>query len=301
MKLTKLQKEIIKTLLFFNLHKRPLNPKEVHQYANIKSQESHVFLALLDLCRKNKVIEKNQYFTLRKYQGLFKTFYQRLKIKQDLENKTRKFIWLIRLMPFVRAVMLANSLTMGLPNKNSDIDLVVLCKKNRLWTCRFFLTGILTMLGHKRAKNVKTAPGKLCLSYYLSLKESNLKPWRLKNDPLMDYWLATFRPLTGGKAIELFYSQNVWLGDFFPNLKIETTNQKVKPLSFGAFLLEKTLDLFGDRLENFLFKSQSAKIKAKNKPDTLIATQNICRLLKPDNYRFKFAKKFQKELKKFLK
>ena len=90
--ITKLQKEILKTLLFFNLHKRPLNNKEIHQYLGVKAQEAQVFLALLDLCHKNKVIEKNQYFMLKKYQSLFRTFNKRLKIKHDLEKKAKHFI-----------------------------------------------------------------------------------------------------------------------------------------------------------------------------------------------------------------
>jgi predicted nucleotidyltransferase len=300
MRITKLQKEIIKTLLFFNLHKRPLASKEVYQYLGMKAQEGQVFLALLDLCRKKKVMEKNQFFVLKKYQSLFRNFNQRLKIKQKLETKAKKFLWLFKLAPFVRAVFLANSLAMGLPNKNSDIDLVILCKKNRLWTCRFFLVGLLNLFGLKRPKNVKIAPAKFCLSYFIDLQDANHDKELLKDDPYLLYWLATLKPLLGGRAIELFYGQNFWLTQYFPNLKIEVNNQKIKPLSFIAFLSEKILSLFGNQLENYLFKIQRQKVKAKNQKDTKFTSATICRLYEPDFTRTKIATKFKTELKKLL-
>jgi hypothetical protein len=299
MRLTKLQKEILKTVLFFNLQKRPLNSKEIYEYLGIKAQEGQVFLALVDLCRKKKIIEKNQFFVLKKYESLFRTRNRRLIIKKKLEKKARNFIWLFRLMPYVRSIELANSLAVGLPSAKSDIDFVILTKKDYLWTARFFLVGLLTLLGHKRAKNVKTAPEKLCLSYFIDLTQSNHEKELLKDDPYLEYWLATLKPLAGIRAYDFFMAQNTWLFKKFPNLKIEVNFQeKIKPLSFGAFLNEKILSLFGNRLENYLFKIQAKKIKAKNQKDTKFASPKICRLYGPDYTRTKIAQNFKKELKK---
>jgi len=301
MKRNILEKEVLKTVLFFNLHNRPLNIKEIHQYLSIKTQENQVFLSTLELCRKNKLIEKNQFFVLKNYQNLFRIFKKKLEIKQNLLKKTNKFIWFIKLFPFVRGVFLANSLSMGLPDKNSDIDLVIITKKNRLWTCRFFLTGVFSILGHKRIKNKKAAPEKFCLSYFIDLGFANLEKQKINNDPLFTHWLATLKPIIGGKSVEYFYSQNAWLIKHFPNLKIDLNNDtRIKPLSLCAFIVEKIITLFGEKLENYLFKIQKKKIKAKNKKDTLLAQKNVCRLLQPDGYRTKFAKKFEKELKKLI-
>lgn len=299
MKITKLQKEIIKTLLFFNLHKRPLSTKEVYQYLGVKAQESQIFLALLDLCRKNKVIEKNQYFTLKKYQGLFKTFNQRLKIKQKLEAKARKFIWFFKLIPYVRAIFLANSLAMGLPNKKSDIDLVILTYPNRLWTARLFLNFWFSIFGLKRKKDVRNDPGKFCFSFLMDLKNLELKKIKLINDPYLTFWVASLKPLLINCAQNLFWENNIWINQYLPNLKIANSTKKSKSLSFTAFLQEKIFNLCGDFLENKLFVWQTKNIKIVKHKDNNFIDRGFYKI-HPKNKRQQIAQKLGTELKKLI-
>jgi predicted nucleotidyltransferase len=47
-------------------------------------------------------------------------------------------------------IALCNSRAMGKADKNSDIDLFVITKKENLWTARFIVTAITAILGVRR-------------------------------------------------------------------------------------------------------------------------------------------------------
>jgi len=274
MKATKLQKEILKTLLFFNFHNRPLTLKEIHQFLGTKANESEIFLTLMDLVRKKKIIEKNKYFVLTNYSKILRSQKRRESIKQKLIKKTKNFLFLFKLTPYVRGVFLANSLSMGMPSKSSDIDVVVLVKKDRLWVARFFLNILFLFFGQRRRNDLKKDPGKFCLSYFAEIK-TNLQFLKLKEDPLLIYWLATLKPILGGRACEAFLEENKWLLEFLPNLQLAAMGDKIKPLGFVAFLKEKIINPYGNWLEKILFQLQAKRIGAKNKKDEKLALPYI--------------------------
>jgi len=298
MQATKLQKEILKTLLFFNLHNRPLALKEMHQFLGIKANEAQVFLALMNLVKKNKVVEKNQYFVLKNYAKILRSQKTSELIKEKLIKKAKLFSLLFRITPFVRGVFLANSLAMGMPKKTSDIDVVVLVKKGWLWIVRFILNLLFLFLGQRRRKKIKKDPEKFCLSFFAECK-TNLQFEKLTEDPLLIYWLATLQPLIGSKAEEMFLRENGWISNFLPNRQLVTIEGKIKALSFLAFLGEKIINLCGNWLEKYLFQIQARSIKAKNKKDTKLALPYIYRSY-PNGERKKFLNFFNKNYKNLL-
>jgi len=293
-----LKKEVIKTLLFFNLHNRPLHLKEIHQFLGLKISEAQLFLILMKLVREKTILEKNQLFVLKKYSSLFKTYPQRQKILQKLTQKAYRFSWVFKITPFVRGVFLANSLVLGLPSEKSDIDIVVLTKSGRLWTTRAILNLWFLILGQKRRKGKNSDPQKFCLSYFVDLKKSNLKFLKLKKDPLLIYWLSTLKPLAGKAACYHFQQQNSWVKKHLPNLGLPKKKGKIKPLSFFMFLTEKTLNLFGNWLERKLYLWQKEKIKAKNQKDTNFASLFLYKI-HPEGGRKKIAQQFKKELEQY--
>ncbi len=292
-----LEKEAIRTLLFFNLHRRPLSLKEIHQFLGAKTSEAELFLALMKLVRKGTVIEKNHQFALKKFQNIFRNLTKRQKIKNSLLKKAQRFAWVFKIVPFVRGVFLTNSLALGLPSEKSDIDVVVLTKPNRLWTARFFLNLWFLLLGQRRRRKFRKDPARFCLSYFVDLKKANLKFLKLREDPLLIYWLATLAPLVGTPACYYFWHKNDWTKTHLPNLFLPQKNDKIKPLSFLAFLQEKLLDLFGNWLEQYLYSWQTKRIKAKNQKDTNFASKSLYKI-HPEGGRKKIALRLKRELRK---
>lgn len=297
-KIEVLKKEVIKTLLFFNLQNRPLNLKEIRQLLSTKASEAQIFLILMKLRREGTVLEKNQFFVLKRYKKIFKELPKRRKILQKLVKKSQKFSWVFKVTPFVRGVFLANSLALGLPSEKSDIDIVVLTKPGHLWTTRAIINFWFLILGQKRRKKRRSDPQRFCLSYFVDLKKSNLNFLKLKNDPLLIYWLATLKPLAGKPACAYFWKKNAWIKKYLPNLTLLQKQEKIKALSFVAFLQEKFLSLFGKSLERKMFKWQKQRIRAKNKKDTNFASLHLYKI-HPQGGREKMALRFKKEFKEY--
>jgi predicted nucleotidyltransferase len=100
-------------------------------------------------------------------------------------------------------IALCNSRAMGKADKNSDIDLFVITKKENLWTARFIVTAITAILGVRRRNThgLKKTKDKFCLSFFITEEAMNLGDIRLQpNDPYLDRWIYTLLPLVNKNA-----------------------------------------------------------------------------------------------------
>lgn len=57
---------------------------------------------------------------------------------------------LLELFPQILLIGLCNSRAMGEADENSDIDLFIIAKKENLWTVRFIVTILTSILGVRR-------------------------------------------------------------------------------------------------------------------------------------------------------
>lgn len=57
---------------------------------------------------------------------------------------------LLELFPQILLIALCNSRAMGEADENSDIDLFIIAKKGNLWTVRFIVTILTSILGVRR-------------------------------------------------------------------------------------------------------------------------------------------------------
>jgi len=89
------------------------------------------------------------------------------KLIQKRINKTKSFAGLLQTAPFVSAIILNGSLAIGNIKESSDIDLLIITKKGRIFTTRFFVNLIGILTGQKRPKNEKKShAGKFCFNYF---------------------------------------------------------------------------------------------------------------------------------------
>jgi len=96
---------------------------------------------------------------------------------------------------------------MNAAHKDSDIDLFIITKKNRLWTTRIFATLLLTLLWKR--KTAKKHSGQFCLSFFISEEELSLEEIALRNDIYLSYWLQTLIPIINRDTIfEKFIEEN---------------------------------------------------------------------------------------------
>lgn len=70
---------------------------------------------------------------------------------EDFSFRHRLTLRLLELFPQILLIALCNSRAMGETDENSDIDLFIIAKKGNLWTVRFIVTALTSMLGVRRS------------------------------------------------------------------------------------------------------------------------------------------------------
>jgi predicted nucleotidyltransferase len=219
-------------------------------------------------------------------------------------RKNRKLIKKVRILgyfsqciPFVRCIVLNGSLAFGTATADSDIDILVIGKHDRLFTLRFIIVALGLLGGTKRPKNEnKRHAGKFCFNYFLA-----------------DNYLKI--PTGRGKAIDQYCSNNysqsilVWgkesiFNKFFAvngelfrkatikNKKLGIGNNFPLKIFHPLFLVGRTLEFllngwWGNRLEKILKFIQVMKIESdprtKKYPHLIIYNNLEMRFHPPKN------------------
>jgi len=84
-------------------------------------------------------------------------------------SKTKLVGRILALLPSARCVALNGSLASGNHKESSDIDILIIAKSGRIFTCRFFVNLFATIFGIKRSKDeLQSHAGKFCFNYFLT-------------------------------------------------------------------------------------------------------------------------------------
>lgn len=121
-----------------------------------------------------------------------------------------KYVPLLQMVPFIRAVAVCNTLALDNCTSDSDIDLFIITKKKRVFTARV-LSALLFHLYGIRRHGDKVA-GRFCLSFYVSEDGMDLNNMRLAEDPYLYYWMRSlvFVYRADDSMYERFYKKNSW-------------------------------------------------------------------------------------------
>lgn len=259
---------VLATLAFFDLFDYPLTADEAHRYLfKLEARPEHVHIAL----RESKRIEPTG-----PYYQLFKPDAQNLsisrekneQISQKLWQKIDCFRWVFALTPYLRLAAVCNTLAFNNADEESDIDLLIVAQKNRLFLCRMILTFWMQILGIRRhGKKVK---GRFCLSFFITEETLDLSALQKGSlDLYFAYWLLLLKPIYGKKEIaeQLASANRAWLKNFFFN-PLPPSYEQLKPVSrffeLLKFIQEKILNTrLGEKIENRLQKWQIQRAKKK--------------------------------------
>lgn len=75
----------------------------------------------------------------------------------------------LQLVPFLRCVILNGSMAEGRIKFSSDIDILIIAKRGRIFTARFLALLLAKLLGKKRSSDEKKPHnGKFCFNYFLT-------------------------------------------------------------------------------------------------------------------------------------
>lgn len=270
-----LGEEIIKILAFFDLFERPLTVFEVWENLDKKVSISEVEITLNSW--SEIISQKNGFYFLSGREEIITTRQKRYNYTNRKLKIARRFARFFSFFPFVRAVMMSNSIGAHNLRDESDIDLFIITAPGRIWLARFFCAGLTKLLNRRPTSSNKR--DKICLSFYVSVVHLNLDDLRLPGgDPYFHYWLRSLVLLYNKKRThEQFLAAN--------NLQVGETDARQEPKN-----------IFGDYLEqmakNWQLKIMPTVLREQmNRSTGVVVSDAVLKLYAVDR-RAEFLKKF---------
>lgn len=192
------------------------------------------------------------YFKEEKYGAVYKRLL-RGRISAKKKEIAGKVSGILSLIPTVKMVAITGALAMENADDESDIDLMVVTKKGRLWTSRLVAYVVVRALGFSlRKPNNPDQKDKLCLNIWLD--ESDLV-WRSRNI-YTAHEIAQIIPLVNkDKIYERLLDKNRWILSYWPNaVKIDT--RKRTPVSSIGYLVSRLVEKLAYQFQHKYMKSK---------------------------------------------
>jgi D-beta-D-heptose 7-phosphate kinase/D-beta-D-heptose 1-phosphate adenosyltransferase len=202
--------------------------------------------------------------------------------KMRIAKKASKIISKIKSVKFIGVT---GSIAMNNANKNSDIDLMIITRKNSLWSTRFLVYFYLFFNNFKvRKPKDKKERDRLCLNIWLD--EDDLT-WHEKDRNIYTaHEIAQIVPLLNkDKTHEKFLFLNRWILDYWPN------SVDIKKISIKESNKANKLNL----IEYLIYKFQYLYMKNKITREVVTPTRAI---FHPTDWGAKVLKKLDSTLVK---
>lgn len=243
-----LQKDILRTLAYFDIFDHPLTVEEIYFFlpSNSTSAEN-VSEACLTMPLNHIVSHADGYFSLTP------DIVTKLNERNEKELRATKrwriavlMAEIIRRFPFVRAVFVSGELSKGVASKDSDIDYMIVTKPNRLWICRTLL-----ILFKKFA--LLNSKKYFCVNLFISEDHLDVETKNLYSA----VEVTTLKPLHNLALFNQYLQANDWVREYFPNWK--TTQNDGRSVSSVGSVIQSIIELpfnneWGDRLDGWLMQ-----------------------------------------------
>src|SRR4030042_1176079 len=250
--LSDIEKSAIKTLAYYQvLGQYPLTALELYRYLHKESDEQillsfYNFLKLLEQSPAiNKTVDrKNGFYFLKNNERFYHQRIFRQKVAIAKWKRTRRIALLLAACPFLRGLLVSGSLAFGNTKRQSDIDLLIITEKGRIWTGRTFLSLLLQIIGQRRHDQV--IENKICLNHYIAQNSLAVSLQNISNAHLYSHLI----PLINYQNFWLFQEQNSWIARLlfsYPQSK-QNCLRRINEES----LIFKLASLLGRGLEVFL-------------------------------------------------
>lgn len=156
-------------------------------------------------------------------------------IDLDFLEKTRKYLNLIKWIPWIKMIWVGNSISMNAWTPDSDIDLFIVTSPDKLWTVRILITLIFQILLVR--KTASKHAGRFCLSFFATTNRLDFSSFRLENDVYLYFRILYFKPILDfDNTYEKFIEANSSWADFSLYWDIIEENKKgikIKNMNIG--------------------------------------------------------------------
>ena len=228
---TALQRDVVRTLLYFDIFQHPLELREVLRFLPSNS------VTVEDIERACSSAPLNRYLVeTNGYVGLQDRFTGYIGERRRKERRARR-LWqvavlmshIIRRFPFVRAVFVSGELSKGVASRNSDIDFFVITAANRIWIARTLFTAFKRLCLFNARKL-------FCYNHITSDRNLEIKDHNIYTATEV----ATLKPLYNMELYGEFMRANAWVKEYLPNSS--AYEQGTRQGRFRRPLVERLLD-----------------------------------------------------------
>ena len=215
---------ILATIVYADLFDYPLTLDEITRYQVGTSYTSVRIADALagDPALRQRLAHINGYYSLSERSNLATVRRGREQRSRRLWRKAILYSRWVSNMPFVRMVAVTGALSMHNVGSVPDIDLLVVAREGRVWTCRRALIGCVRL--------ARLMGDDLCPNYILS--ESSL---RLdQRDLYTAHELAQMVPMSGLPVFRRMLRANEWAASYLPGafgpLGFDTPPEPARPM-----------------------------------------------------------------------
>lgn len=168
--MTRLSQALIATLVYSDLFYFPLTREEIKKWLispnRFSSQE--IIKAVSFLVKKGLLRKKQGFFYLKGREKIIKLRQKRQRWSRLKLEKAKQAANLLKMIPWVRAVLLTGALARDNADREDDIDWLVITAPRRLWLTRLLVVFLLQLLGKRRRPYQGRIKDKICLNMFLS-------------------------------------------------------------------------------------------------------------------------------------
>jgi len=204
-----LRKNILKTLLYYDIFSHPLRSDEVFTFLpqnSVSKDNISQVLKTLASDPGSPLAEKNGYYYIKPKETSIDSRIAKEKHSRKMWRYARLVTHIIKRFPFIRAAMVTGSLSKNSSDSSSDLDFMVITAKNRLWIAR-------TMLMLFKKIFLFNSYKFFCINYYIS--EDFLE---IENRNIFTATeIVTIKSTYNSGLLEEFLRANKWVQEYFPN------------------------------------------------------------------------------------
>lgn len=213
-----LTKNIIATLAYYDVMEYPLTAFEVWKHFLAVENEvnrdqvtlSAIHEALVMLVKENRIRQDRGFYFLPDRTGLVDRRLSEGKVSVARLKRVKQLALLLRFLPFVRMIGATGSLAMEKGEKDSDWDLLIVLRKDFIFTGRAIVTLFLQIIG-KRRHGEKTK-NRACLNYFITDESLEIGT----KDLYSAHEYRFLIPLFGWDVYRKFEMTNRWIVRFQP-------------------------------------------------------------------------------------
>lgn len=256
-----LDKNIISTLLFYQLLNVPcLTAFEIYKHLIKNSDRTNSSLSNIykALGNNSKIKSQNGFYWINDNDQQYKNRILAAKISAQKIKKATRVSRLLKLAPFVKSIAISGSVSMDGAKPESDIDLFIISRKNRIWLSRLATVFLTQIIGQRRHKEI--IENKICLNIYIADEHSEYPVKNLANSQMIAKSLSIYNENIFSSF--LFNNKN-WLGEYIENFDKNFLLNKGNFLH-STFNAPRFTPI--DFLENLIGKILSKRI-SRNSPD----------------------------------